>query len=595
MRLQSSRRAFRRVPTALRTALLVLAAGSGVVGEPASAGVNYIYVGASAATCTASSPAQALAMAWATAGADEIRLTRTLIYTNVNLYVHDWDLDDTGMLIVSGGWDDCLDLSSSGETVLSGSPEQVVVEVAESGASSTGIFVVLRDLELTGANTGVSVGGLSATTPATVRLESSVVHGNEHGAAASQGARLEIDGATVVRDNAAVTPGGLFGGGLVCIDPGTRISLAGTVRDNSVAEGFPWAGGGAYLSDQCRLDLEPGAVIEGNSAGGGGGVHVAAGSTLAGGGIGPLEVRISGNTASGGGGVLVRGTGSVATLQNVRIDGNRAIEGAGVHIESGGLVELRRAPAGDCPDAPRCLTLSGNLLDDAGEGFGSAAFVLNGGEFRMYQGFIEGNGGFSDYGQLIMTYTHDNRVDLEGVQIWNNRTRSVFLISGFSELVGGFLTAAGNSYLDSGSGSYLDSFAAHADNHSSIRLYTSIWQDHQAFLESDGSEVHVDCLLLETTAGTTSAGANMLGFDPRFRNAAIGDLSLRPDSPAIDACDTFLYSPIHADYDLDGRGYDSATKPDILGPFDRGADESPLLFASGFETGTYTGWSSTQP
>ena len=55
------------------------------------------------------------------------------------------------------------------------------------------------------------------------------------------------------------------------------------------------------------------------------------------------------------------------------------------------------------------------------------------------------------------------------------------------------------------------------------------------------------------------------------------------DSPAIDACDTFLYSPIHADYDLDGRGFDSATKPNVLGPFDRGADESPLLFASGFE------------
>ena len=150
MRLQSSRRAFRRVPTALRTALFVLAAGFSVVGEPASAGVNYIYVGASAAACTATSLAQALGMAWATAGADEIRLTRTLTYTNANLYVHDWDLDDTGMLIVSGGWDDCLDPSSSGETVLSGSPEQVVVEVAESGASSTGIFVVLRDLELTG-------------------------------------------------------------------------------------------------------------------------------------------------------------------------------------------------------------------------------------------------------------------------------------------------------------------------------------------------------------------------------------------------------------------------------------------------------------
>ena len=52
---------------------------------------------------------------------------------------------------------------------------------------------------------------------------------------------------------------------------------------------------------------------------------------------------------------------------------------------------------------------------------------------------------------------------------------------------------------------------------------------------------------------------------------------------------------LHADCDREGRGFDSPTKPDVLGLFDRGADESPLLFASGFESGGFAGGSSTQP
>jgi len=70
---------------------------------------------------------------------------------------------------------------------------------------------------------------------------------------------------------------------------------------------------------------------------------------------------------------------------------------------------------------------------------------------------------------------------------------------------------------------------------------------------------------------------------------------LRLDSPALDSCDDLVYSPTRPDYDLDSRGFDFTTIPDLLGPFDRGADEVRPLFAHGFEAGNTTGWSATVP
>ena len=75
-----------------------------------------IYVGASEALCDATSIQEALDLVEATIADDEIRLTRTLAYTGVEIEIIEWDSDNTGDLVISGGWDDCLDATSTGKT-----------------------------------------------------------------------------------------------------------------------------------------------------------------------------------------------------------------------------------------------------------------------------------------------------------------------------------------------------------------------------------------------------------------------------------------------------------------------------------------------
>ena len=115
------------------------------------------------------------------------------------------------------------------------------------------------------------------------------------------------------------------------------------------------------------------------------------------------------------------------------------------------------------------------------------------------------------------------------------------------------------------------------------------------FVASAGSAIEGDCLLLDTTSGLTSHFSSLVGFDPGFQDAGSGDLHISRSSPAVDSCDNASYVPLDSDYDLETRGYDFSSEPDLLGPFDRGADEVRPLFADGFASGNTVAWSATVP
>ncbi len=542
--------------------------------------VDIYYVGASEADCEATSIAEALGLAQGTAAADEIRLTRSLAYTGVEVQIVDWNPAVSGHLTVRGGYDDCLDATASGRTTLTGDGSGTLFVVAETAGVAQRLEVTVRDLELTGSGTGAGAFG-----NVRLLLQDALLQGNAQGARNTAGAELELGGGTIVQDNL----GGVVGGGAVCSEPGTRLILAGQIRDNEVSA---W-GGGIFALDGCVVELRAGAAIEYNSADRGGGLALVEGAWAEGGGAGTAPVRIAHNIAlEAGGGIFLDGPAPRSLLGNVQIESNSAEFGGGVYVGGAVRLQLERFNFAPCANPARCVTLSHNRSTGTNNAFGSAALISGGGELLFAQGFIEGNEG-DGVNDAVLVAGVGSTILLDGVQIWDNETDALFFALDESQIVAGFVSAAGNSYFDEDSGTLRDSAGARASQ-SSIELYSSILTDHGPFETEFGGTIVGDCLMVDTEEGI-EAEVTMVGVDPRFRDAAAGDLHLKPDSPAIDSCDDEVYAPLDIDFDLDPRGYDSATRPNVLGPFDRGADESPLLFASGFESGTTAGWSLVFP
>ena len=100
---------------------------------------------------------------------------------------------------------------------------------------------------------------------------------------------------------------------------------------------------------------------------------------------------------------------------------------------------------------------------------------------------------------------------------------------------------------------------------------------------------------LDTAQGLATNEQSMIGVDPGIAQDSMGVWRLRPDSPLIDSCDAAAFVRVDSDYELDGRGYDHPLRPNVLGAYDRGADELRPLFADGFESGTTNAWQEVVP
>lgn len=534
--------------------------------------------------CEAGTLAAALLGAAFSAEDDVIRLSRTVSYSNIAQELTNWDSAGSGALTIIGGWDSCTDTTPSGRTLVDGNGTDPVFEViANSGRQSD---VMLANLEIVGGGRGVMAHGFGT---ANVNLENVSIHSNSgSGLRATTGAQVHIDLNSSISSNGS---GSTFGGGIHCSDPGTDVSLAGVVYDNEASS----SGGGVYAELGCQVHLQDGALIHFNQAAFGGGFYVQSGAEVDGGGTGPYGVIVRDNTATTqGGGFWVNGTNSSVFLANTKVEDNTAGSlGGGVSVTNNGSFHLERFNWEQCVDPPRCATISDNSLT---AGFlGSAVHVSTGGQFTMYQGFIEGNTGQDEAGFVLLAEDGGSDMLLEGVQLWDNRTVSMFEAHDGATILVAFVTAAGNDYLFNGGPTRLDSRGGQASGGAAIHLRSSILVDQRPFVANTGT-ITGDCLLLDTADGLTSfGGTDLTGADPLFVSPATGKLRLGPGSPAVDACDATQYPPIDADYDVDPRGWDDPSKPNSFGPYDLGADEARPLFMDGFESGDTSAWSTTAP
>lgn len=538
---------------------------------PAWVAADVITVGPDPA-CDASSIGVALFAALAS-GDDEIRLANNQTYTNESVHLTDWAPGGVGALTIVGGYDTCTDTTPSGRTVVSGGASNPVFEIDSSSSSSE---VTLRSLEIVGSGeSGVLVEGNSDVT-----IENCYIRDNDDsGLRVEGGATVSVNFTTSIRLNQAT-----LGGGIHCSD--STVTLEGLVRENTASS----SGGGVFAETDCSLTVLPGGYVELNDAQWGGGIYATSSATVTLNGVSSTRMaRVVDNTASNsGGGVYANGTGTWVIVNNARVTGNSAaLAGGGLYATNSARITTDRVSV-TCIDAQRCTRLSGNTLTTAGEGI--AAYAENGATIELLQTWIEGNAGAGDLGFLLYATGAGTEMELEGVQLWDNGSVSLFESRDGASLVAAFATAAGNRDGSGGQPRLLQ-----ASNSATAQFYSSILRETSGSSLSSGAAVTAaDCLILDAI-GDLPGPTFSMAADPLFRDLGSGDLRPRGESPAVDYCDTTEYSPVHYDLEHKPRGYDSAGAADNLGPFDLGGFEIHELFSCGFEQGDTSCWSSTVP
>ena len=180
---------------------------------------------------------------------------------------------------------------------------------------------------------------------------------------------------------------------------------------------------------------------------------------------------------------------------------------------------------------------------------------------------------------------------LEGDILYANLGYPVLAING-GNLTAAFVTAWGNSVGSSGT------FIANGAG-SHIGVYSSVMLDDKTFSPpAGGATLSADCIVTRSLANfpaPPSPGSFevVASADAVLQAPAIGSPRLRADSPAIDFCDTTLYTPVDTDIHGEARGFDAPAVPNgPFGIFDLGADEWRILFAGDFEIGNCSLWSS---
>lgn len=520
------------------------------------------------------------------AGNDEIRLARNQTYSNVTLHLTDWSSATAGSLTLAGGYDNCADATPSGSTTLTGSLAAPVVKVDTSSQADS--LVTLRDLLLTGSGAL----GVWADGGAQVTLMHVTVQVNSGGGLGA------FNGATILAD-AASSISANSNSGVTCLS-GSHVELSATV-DNNVATN----GAGILAGTGCTLTVHAGGAVTNNDASFGGGIHASGGATVIVDGSDQatqFATQVSGNTATDqGGGIYASGAGTTVTIRNARVRVNQAgLEGGAIWADQGARVIVDRV-SGRCYDPERCSDLSLNKVTQANQGVdGAVAWIESDADLEIYQTLVEGSSidASAEWGSVLYAFGVGSTIKAEGLSFWNNQGPDA-LFTGASNAVinAGFISASGNSYANG----TLPARPIFLSTNATGTLNSSIFYPNspaQAVLGASLTEV--DCLILSNTTGLPGSATFISTADPDFVDAANGNLALRSTSPAIDYCDTFLYSPLQSDLDLESRGYDAASIPNGTpgpngGTYDLGADELYLFWTDGYETGNTLAWSARLP
>ncbi len=517
-------------------------------------------------------------------GLDIIKIAGNQSYTAQHIVISNQSVS------LIGGYSSCTDPTGGGQTVISGAGGSVNPVVEISGTANGTRSVELVNMEISGGEEGgVVVSGANL-----VSIQDCLITDNQRG----DGGGIHLDGADgavlTIADDAAViantaTNPSSKGGGIYCQNGGIII-LEGLVAGNS-----GWFGGGVFMSDCTMNDFAGGALrgIVGNTGTIGGGIFAAASSAVNLSGNSEHPAIVSSNLASfKGGGVWIQNGSSLTVRDSWIVDNDAGELAGGVGLSQDSTLIMDRTYGGDCHTADRCSKLSGNWVTGS-PNQGGALFVEAGCVADIRQTYLEGNQAL--FGSAAWVEGVGAQLLLEGDVLAGNHGESVIYQMDQAVVRAAFVTSSRNTA--SGSGA---SFYTNASVDTTTEIYSSIIDDPLVWGGLGGGSHTYDCMIVRSGFGLPTPGGYVLEADPLFRDPVVWDFHLSLASPAIDYCDTFLYSPTEADIDGQPRGEDLASVANNLGPYDLGADEwsddpASVIFADGFESGDTSVWTEVSP
>lgn len=430
----------------------------------------------------------------------------------------------------------------------------------------------MRDLVLSGAG----VRALALDDGADVSLQNVWIRDNSGGASVLGTAQMAMDSESWIFDNSV---SGGFGGGITCRDQAVVI-VGGPISGNFAGQ----RGGGIFAGNGCQVTLQDKAWIQGNTATFFGGGLSASGSAVVNTGASSQGILIRNNTAQSGGGV--HSEAAQIGLMNTTIDLNEAERGAAIYATANAFVSVGRSSVFPCIDPLRCSSISSNRLGD--DVYGGVAWVDGGSNLFINQTFVEDNDSSVGRGNELFLWALEDSgssVGLENVTIWGNEARFIAtsLSGNQTSIALRNVTIGGNFYPDTSGAQPIGLFTG--TDATSASVFGSLFWDTGETIGTYGGS----CVLADNIDALSQASASATIADPRFIDLPGGDLRLRLDSPAVDAC----LNGEPEDIEGETRAQDIASNPNGSpgkpgGLFDAGSDEAmdilSIIFSDRFES-----------
>ncbi|MEZ5471316.1 MAG: hypothetical protein R3E90_06000 [Marinicella sp.] len=307
------------------------------------------------------------------------------------------------------------------------------------------------------------------------------------------------------------------------------------------------------------------------------------------------QADLDGNGSGNGGGIYASGIDTTVHLINTLVEANAAQSGGGIAIENQATLDMRTEFfENTCWKPSACSQVVNNETAFENSPIrGGGLYATSGAQAFISRTEFTNNK--ADFGTAIYAFTATEDpiatfVDINGVLIAKNgldgsgRWKDSDTIRNNNALMNiSYSTIADNDAVDTSANIF------NTGEVGNLRLFNSIIHNNDGLpvfrgINHDSTDFY-ECLLLNETESLPIETSLIVG-DPHFVDREGGNYHLHHLlSEAIDFCYEDGAIPRYKDIDNDTRGVDGPERPEFLGLYDAGYDESnDLIYKGGFDS-----------